>query len=178
MKKFACLMGLLLVFSVTAKAQDSSKAEVFGGYSYMRFNGGSGDPSISLNGGIGSFAYNMNHMFAVVGEFGDYHNGSIFGSGTSLNTVSYLFGPKVYKSVGKITPFGQVLFGGAHASLSDGEGSFNAFALAVGGGVDYDVTKHFGVRVGQLDYVYTRFVDINTGNQSNFRYSGGIVFKF
>jgi opacity protein-like surface antigen len=181
MKKFACLMGLLLLVSVTAKAQDSSKAEVFGGYSYLRFNPGHGDESINFNGGIGSFAYNLTNMFAVEGEFAGYHGSNVFGSSASATTVSYLFGPKVSKSFGKITPFAHVLFGGAHASASGEEGgnfSSNAFALAVGGGVDYNVNSRFAIRFGELDYVYTRFIEINTGNQANFRYSGGVVIKF
>jgi opacity protein-like surface antigen len=179
MKKFACLMGLLLLVCVTAKAQDTSKAEVFGGYTYLRFNPGQGDTSINLNGGIGSFAYNLNSMFAVEGEFAGYHASNIENSGLSLTNISYMFGPKVYKSIGKITPFGHVLFGGAHATVSgDGSSSSNAFALAVGGGVDYNVSRRFAIRFGELDYVYTRFTSINTGNQSNFRYSGGVVFNF
>ncbi len=79
MKKFACLMGLLLLVSVTAKAQEGSKVEAFGGYSYLRFSPGSGDPSINFNGGIGSVAYNLTNMFSVVGEFEAYHAGDVEG---------------------------------------------------------------------------------------------------
>jgi opacity protein-like surface antigen len=183
MKKFACLMGLLLLVSVTAKAQDTSKAEVFGGYSYLRYSPGDGAKSINFNGGIGSVAYNVTNMIAVVGEFAGYHNGNIYGEGASANTISYLFGPKVYKSMGKITPFGQVLFGGVRASCGncDSNPSANAFGLALGGGLDYDVTNHVAVRVGQIDYVLTRFSassGYGNGNQNNFRYSAGVVFKF
>lgn len=179
MKKLGCLMALLLLVGVTAKAQDSSKAEVFVGYSYFRFNPGAGQTGLSFNGGVGSFAYNITHMFSAVGEVGGYQNGGVGGSGVSVTTASYLFGPKISKSVGKITPFAQTLLGGAHAKLGgSGSGGSSAFALAVGGGVDFGLTRHLALRVGQLDYVYTRFIDIGTGNQNNFRYSGGIVVKF
>jgi opacity protein-like surface antigen len=185
MRKVACLMGLLLLVSVTAKAQDTSKAEVFGGYSYLRYSPGGSQGSLNFNGGIGSVAYNVSNMFAVVGELGGYHNSNVYGSGASVNTLSYLFGPKVYMSKGKITPFAQALFGGIHASCSNCESnpSANALGIALGGGLDYDVTSRVAVRLGQIDYVLSRFsansgYSNGNGKQNSFRYSAGVVFKF
>jgi hypothetical protein len=179
MRKAMCVMGLLLLVSLSAAAQDHSKADIFGGYSYLRVNPGNGVQGVNFNGGIGSVSINLNNWIGGVAEFGGYHNGSVYGSGVSANAISYLFGPKVYMSRGKITPFAQVLFGGAHVSASST--TANAFAMALGGGVDWNAGQHFAVRLGQVDYVMTRF---NTGfagannNQNNFRFSTGIVFKF
>jgi hypothetical protein len=47
-----------------------------------------------------------------------------------------------------------------------------AFAMALGGGVDVRVGGPFSVRLGQLDYLMTRFGDTR---QNNFRFSAGVV---
>lgn len=184
MRKFACLMGMLLFVSLSASAQDNSKIDIFGGYSYLRFNPGAGLQSINFNGGVGSVSYNIMDHVGIVGEIGGYHNGNVQGSGNSVNVISYLFGPKVYMHSGKITPFGQVLFGGARASCSNcgpNSQSYNDFAMALGGGVDWNATHHIAVRLGQVEYVYTRFPVASFGgntSQNNFRYSAGVVIKF
>ena len=52
--------------------------------------------------------------------------------------------------------------------------------MAVGGGVDVPAGKHVAFRLGELDYVLTRYTNIFTAthNQNNFRYLGGIIFTF
>jgi opacity protein-like surface antigen len=69
--------------------------------------------------------------------------------------------------------------------------SQNAFAMALGGGVDFKVGKHLAVRPAQVDWLPTHFSpfnvtvpsgifpNFNTNNwQQNFRYSGGVTFLF
>ena len=178
MKKLACLLGLLLVVGFSASAQDMNKVDIFGGYSYLRFNPGSGAPGINMNGGAGSLAYNLTDHVAGVAEFGGNH-GSVDGVG--VNSFSYLFGPKIYSHMDKVTPFAQVLFGGVHASCSECSSGANSFGMALGGGVDYNVNERFSVRVVQFDYVLTRFSSSFTdgaNSQNNFRYSAGVVIHF
>ena len=178
MKKIALLMGLLLVVGFRASAQDMNKVDIFGGYSYLRFNPGSGASSINLNGGVGSFAYNLTDHIAGVAELGGNH-GTL--SGVGVTSFSYLFGPKIYAKMEKVTPFAQVLFGGVHGSCSDCSASANAFGMALGGGVDWNVHDRISVRLAQVDYVYTRFstdlVELGS-SQNNFRYSVGVVIHF
>ena len=209
MRKFVVLLGLLLLVSVAANAQDNSKVEIFGGYSHMWFgpNAGGAPDEVGLNGGIGSFAFNASSSFSIVGEVGGYHASTIkFGSNTAsgltANIVTYMGGPKVSMHRGKISPFVQILAGGAHGTLNQaaeaaivgppavaaiaaGSVSQNAFALSIGGGVDVNLTPHIGVRLGQLDYVYSHFkngpnsIDGNgTSGQNNIRYSGGVIIHF
>jgi opacity protein-like surface antigen len=82
-----------------------------------------------------------------------------------------------------VTPFGQVLFGVAHTgrALLATPNSQNAFAMTVGGGLDYRLSSHFSIRPAELDYLLTRFNEFtNTSAQSqnNLRVSTGIVFRF
>ena len=59
-------------------------------------------------------------------------------------------------------------------------GTQHPFTLALGGGLDWMVNKRFGFRLGEVDYLMTRYTNplTNTNNQNNFRYLGGIVIKF
>jgi len=181
MRKGCCLLGLVFLFAVAASAQETPRADVFLGYSYMRLNPGSasGFPSFNANGGSGSFAYNINRTFGVVGDFGGYHSGS-FGGG---NLYTYLFGPRIsYRGNNRFTPFAQVLFGGIHdgSGLLSQTASSNAFALSAGGGVDLKASDHWGIRLGQVEYLMSRFDTTGTGRttQNNLRVSTGVVFHW
>jgi opacity protein-like surface antigen len=180
MKRLALLCGAMLLFAGLASAQDEApKVEAFGGYSYLRVNPGAGVTGSNFNGGSGSLAYNLTPMFGVVADFGGYHWSN---SGADATLVSYLFGPKVALRRGPITPFAQVLFGGAHGSGTSfsGTGSANAFAMAVGGGVDWNATQHIGIRLMQAEYVLTKFNEGlgNPDHQNNARISTGVVFRW
>ena len=58
--------------------------------------------------------------------------------------------------------------------------SNNAFAMTVGGGFDVNLSRHFAVRPAQVDYLLTRFDELNTNaqTQNNLRVSTGVVFHF
>jgi opacity protein-like surface antigen len=197
MKRWALLCGAMLLFAGIASAQDE-KFEAFGGYSYLRFNPGDGAAAANFNGGSGSVAYNVVPWLGVVADVGGYHWGGNLDEGVSDATaISYLFGPKVSYHMGPIVPFVQALFGGVHGSIDfnecddarrahpeggecSGNVSENAFALAVGGGLDWNVTHHLGIRLVQAEYVLTKF-DTNFANadsQNNVRVSAGVTFRF
>jgi peptidoglycan-associated lipoprotein len=112
---------------------------------------------------------------------GIYKSGSAAGITGNAHDHLFMFGPTYRIPAKHATIFAHALFGESHWS---GTGDFlfgsssatdNAFAMAFGGGVDYNIHKHIAVRVAQLDFVQTYHADTN---QNNFRYSGGIVFKF
>jgi len=73
---------------------------------------------------------------------------------------------------------GQVLFGGIHSSFGvtgGTSGSANAFGMKLGGGLDWNVSPKFGVRLGQFNYDFSHF---GGQTQNNFDYSAGAVFHF
>jgi opacity protein-like surface antigen len=185
MRKVWCVLGLVLLFGVTAFAQDNPKADVFLGYSYVRVNPGtiSGVPGFNLNGGSASVNYSGGHTFGVVGEFSGYHAGNIGGVPASGTLLTYMFGPRLtYHGGSRFSPFAHALFGGARVTGSafGGTASANSFAVAIGGGVDAKIADHVAVRLGQFDYLLTRFDVSGTGrtSQNNLRYSGGVVFRW
>jgi hypothetical protein len=51
--------------------------------------------------------------------------------------------------------------------------------MALGGGLDWNATEHFGIRVVQAEYLLTRFGVVNpTDTQNNARISTGVVFRW
>jgi hypothetical protein len=155
------LFGLCAISSLTARAQD--KAELFGGYSYMRF------VSSNLNGWEISGQYKFLDWLGGVADF-DGHYGSIHGIGTS--TYTFLFGPQI-SLPSRVSPFGHLLLGGARNSTG-GFGS-SSFSMALGGGLDAELTDAINWRLVQVDYLLTQF---GGGSQNNFRLSTGILIRF
>jgi opacity protein-like surface antigen len=192
MKRLALFCGALLLFAGVASAQDSPKAEVFGGYSFLHVS--DNGATANFNGGSGSFSYNPSPWLGIVGDFGGYHWSN---SGVDANVITYLFGPKIAYRRGPITPFAQVLLGGGHLSGNAnvcstarvrreggafiggcGTASENAFAMTVGGGVDWNATPHIGIRLIQAEYLMTKFNDGLNDRQNNVRVSTGVVFRW
>jgi outer membrane immunogenic protein len=178
------LLGVLALFGGVAKAQERQTFEAFAGYSYVRANPNtSGVNGFSLNGGSGSIAYNLNNWLSGVADFGGYHSTNILGSGVDGTVSTYLFGPRVsYRHFSRVTPFGEVLFGVAHTGrdVFATTNNQNAFAMTVGGGLDYRINSHFSIRPGKIDYLLTRFDEgtLTSRNQNNLRVSTGVVFRF
>jgi len=191
MKRLALLCGVVLLFAGIASAQDNSRAEIFGGYSYVR-----ADASVfgttngyGFNGGSGSFAYNVLPWVGIVGDVGGYRwSGGTGVPGEQGTVITYLFGPKVSYHAGRFTPFVQSLFGGARLTgdvlcLGEGNcpGSQTSFAMALGGGLDWNLTPHVGLRVIQAEYLLTQFsipgVSTST-QQNNVRISAGVTVRF
>lgn len=50
--------------------------------------------------------------------------------------------------------------------------------MAVGGGLDLRVSRHFSVRPVQAEYFLTKIPDGLNNRQNNFRLSAGIVYRF
>lgn len=185
-KLWVSLLAVLSFSAVSAYAQESApKFDVFAGYSYVQANPGvTGVDSFHLHGGNANVAYNWKSWLSGVADFGGYTNGNILSSGKTGTFSTYLFGPRVsYRHYSRITPFGQVLFGVAHANSAafNTTGTQNAFAMTAGGGVDYKLFDHFAIRPFQAEYLLTRFHEgtlVGNRNQNNVRISTGFVFRF
>jgi len=144
------LMLVALVFSLVtpvATAQDFPAAELAIGYSMIDVIKG---PSQIANGGNGSIAFNFNPWLGAIGDLG------VYSASPSLTAITYTAGPRLsYHHWARLTPFAQILFGGAHASSSASNytGATNAYAFGAGGGADFllDRSARFALRP-QLEY--------------------------
>jgi opacity protein-like surface antigen len=188
-------------------AQDTPKAEIFGGYSYQRADAGAGLSGIHLNGWNASVTGNINSWFGVTADFSGQYGSTLFD--TPVNRHSFLFGPRfTYRGGGgKIIPFVHTLFGAVRAHRGVGNAgplgsplpllppaSETAFGAVWGGGVDYKVNDRVAIRLIQADYTLTRFDEASgivciqslttpcpttqAGTQHNVRLSFGVVLRF
>jgi hypothetical protein len=161
-RTFGFILGTLMLTATAAFSQETPKAEFSTSYSYLRLGGGNG---INQQGGSVSIAGNLNHWFAIVGDFGAYR-------GQGLGTFTFLVGPRFSaRNSSGVTPFAQVLFGGAHLGPSDG---VTPFAISPGGGLDVKITPNVALRP-QVDYLALR---ANGQTLNSVRASVGLVFRF
>jgi hypothetical protein len=93
---------------------------------------------------------------------------------TSLNHI--FVGPRASISVGRYTPFAEILIGAAHQSDSGGgiSNSDTGFSSALGAGVDYKLIKGVALRM-QGDSIHTNLFGMA---RNDLRLSAGIAFKF
>jgi hypothetical protein len=167
LRKLSLLLGLFFLISLSAHAQGiSDKVELFGGYSYLRFDS---SPQVNLNGWELSGQYKFTDWLGGVADFSG-HYGSPFGISSSVHT--FMFGPQV-SWPSRVSPFAHVLVGGAHFSVPGA--ATTAFASAIGGGIDTRIAHRLSWRIIQGDYLITRF---GSSTQNNVRVSTGIVFRF
>lgn len=178
MRKFMIGCGLLLLATVTTRAQENRGVEVSGDYQYVRFNPGNGASGINCQGGSGSFGAYLTARLGVIGEFGACKVTGL-PSGATAHEMDYLFGPRMYfHSHGRLFPFVQTLLGGERLSAGVtgvGSGSTSAFAWTAGGGVDATLTRHLTFKAVQVEYLYTHF---GGASQNSFRLQSGIVYRF
>ena len=173
------------------------KFEVAGLFQYVNFNPGN-SPNFNNYGATGSFTYNANKWLGLTGEVGGYHfSRGVYGppvdngDGTfsyPLNSVTgsfetYLFGPRInFRHFDHFVPFGEVLFGAAHAGPQlTGTATQSSFALAAGGGVDVILLKNLAWRFFEADYLMTNFTGslvAANGRQNNFRIGTGVVLRW
>jgi len=178
------LVGLVLfsLFCIPALAGDTPKAEVYGGYQFLRHPGGDGYSAFTYNGFAAAVEGNVKSYLGIVGEFGFVRK--TWGDGSfseTENVVPFLFGPRFSYRAGKARVFAHYLLGATHYSDTyDGTTYTNTnFTQAIGGGLDIAINKTISVRPAQLDLVVVKWTDSGVSNwEKNFRYSGGIVIKF
>ena len=177
------LSGML--WCASCWAQSADRAEVFGGYSSIArdiSSGSIGSGGLKL-GWNASLNLKFNRLLGLESDFGGYYkNQNVRGSS---NVYTAMFGPQFSFPLPKITPFVHVLVGIAHASQNGThpgnpfQGN-NSFVTALGGGLDYHLTRNFALR-GQADYLLTRFTYSDNQlqfNNNNARISAGIVIRF
>jgi len=186
------------VFSGPAHAQEQLK--LFVGYSYLRptvtYDQSSTCPfacpavpgSVTKHPNWNGYEFSATAKFLpFIGITADFsgHYGTVTGS-SSGHVQTYLFGPEMAYPA-KVSPFVHALVGVAHQAVGSGtstsngvpvdvfSSSENAFAAALGGGIDLHIAPFLSFRAIQLDYLMTRF---HSGTQNQPRASTGIVVSF
>jgi hypothetical protein len=179
------LLGLFGTVELTKAQDEASKFELYGGFSYVRFDINANLPGVAPSatynayGGGGQFEYNANNWLGAVVDLAGYgafatSNGTLVGG-----AFTYLFGPRANFRLGKVTPFAQVLFGGVRTTDGIGvSGPQNNFAMTAGGGIDFKVSKRFFIRPVQVEYLMTRLPNGLNNREDNLRIGAGIIVRF
>ncbi len=162
------------------------------------FNGGGGMFKYNVTNNIGIAmdlqGYNSNTTQFTIPPNTDFPSGA--SGSVSGNLFTYLFGPVVkFYPAPRVHPYFDLLFGAAHSSVYgnayktlcqpvagacaiSSTPNGNGFAMSAGGGLDIPINDRIDFKVGQFDYLYTRFTNIfNDAGQNNFRYIAGLNFK-
>jgi len=171
------LIGLAVTLcGVYAVAQDYPKAELFGGFNITHLDTENIQRVLPTGTNVKSWypgweiagQYNLTKLIGIKADFSGNYGKPLTVPGFSTpsgRAYTFLFGPVFSLRKEHITPFAHALFGGNHISVDSftitGVGtspsfSETAFAMAFGGGVDWKLTHHFSVRLGQFDYLYTK----------------------
>lgn len=173
MKKLTLAAVIWAVVATVARAQETPVADVTAGYSALYVLKGL---TYYMNGGSASVAASVNNWLGAVGDFGAYHAPSGL---NNFNAETYTFGPRFsYRRWERLTPFGQVLLGGVHASQKNAQftGVSNAFAFGAGLGADLGLDRdgRYALRP-QVEYFG---LHSNGGTISSLRLSVGFVVRF
>lgn len=159
MRRLFVVLGVVLLAGLPALAQDYPKAEVFGGYSFLR-------SGINVPAGFqAQVAGNFSRHLGVVGDVAAH-----FKSG--VTSIEYLGGIRFTGRGKRTTGFSHFLAGGATAFNG---GSVNGFALGLGSGIDVNVGSKWAIRVIQADWIPIRVSGVWTTD--NFRLGFGIVYR-
>lgn len=178
----------MLFLSSLSWSQDSSRVQIFGGYTYtpQNFTYISG----SAQGWTAAVDYKFYRWVGFTADFSRYYYSDGFGDHSGTNT--FMFGPRVALHVPatKLTPFAHLLLGGVQVGYSlaggcNGCGSAfqnPQFGWMFGGGLDYGLTRHLALRA-EGDYLHTGVTttDNQLQNQivnSHPKVTAGVVVKF
>ncbi len=169
----AAVLLLLLTIGTAwpSVAQEMPRVQVFGGYSYTRYDTpsfGFSSPT-GLNGYTFSPAYNLIRGFGVVAELSG-------GYTTNRNLRDVAVGPQFLYARGKMMFSAHLLFGEARSLVQvGGPQEDSSRVTTLGGGLDYSISPRFAVRAFQVDYLRTTL--FNT-TQDNLRFSTGLVYRW
>jgi hypothetical protein len=125
------LVSVVMLFGVTAWAQEFPRVEVAADYSFLRFApAASYTQGHSLNGGGGSLVVNINEFLGIKMDLQGYQSTTnnfnirqnpVFPGGAtgkvSGDIFTYTFGPQIKVRAHGLHPFAQVLFGAAHSNV-------------------------------------------------------------
>jgi opacity protein-like surface antigen len=171
MKTLFHTLQCALFFVAQAGAEEPPRFEAFGGYSLAHVNIATNVPNaspshVNENGfNIAATAY-FTRWLGATGDFSGHFNTSSVSyndpfskAPVRANITSRVyplhFGPQVRLSRGRVSSFARVMFGlfRIRTEAQNFHAFDNDFSFLVGGGVDVRPRQHWGIRVGQFDYI-------------------------
>ena len=172
-RKPCFLVCLVCLTFLPVAAQDTPKAEVFGGYTWSGGN---------FHGWNSSVTGNVTRGFGITADFSGHYGNELAGSiRIDQRAHSFLFGPRYAFRGKRFTPFVYGLLGATHfresATIAGQKlsASDTAFSSAIGAGMDIRVNDRVAVRAFQIDYFRPTF--FNEAHHRG-RLAFGVVLHF
>jgi hypothetical protein len=171
MRRSIALVLFAVAGSALAVAQDSSKVDLFGGFSILNSDRPVASGRDSFFGWQGSATGNITRRLGIVADFGgqykNYNNlvvqvtPATYPVSADVRAYEYLFGPQFRLRASRATVFAHVLAGGIHQyaavqQFNTGTATVDGFAMGVGGGLDISLSRRFAVRIVQFDWLPSR----------------------
>jgi hypothetical protein len=144
-----------------------------------------------MNGASAEVAVPVYRSVSAVGSFGGATASNIT-PGVDLSKFTYVFGPRYTYDISHYTDrytkkhaaqiYGEALFGGTHAfgsSFPATGGAIptaNSFAMQLGGGADVALSRGFGVRAFEVDYLRTSLPNNASNSQNDLRIAFGVTY--
>jgi hypothetical protein len=153
-------------------------------YAPMRSDLTNTTPFWSQGGGF-ELSAGFYHGLGIAMDINGSHAGNAGGSGVSLNIVNTTFGPRYTWAphLQRYSVFGQGLIGESHGFDSifidpaGAQTSANSFALEVGGGFDFNLSRHLALRPIEANWLRTQFTNGRSNVQNNLRLGAGVVLR-
>jgi hypothetical protein len=166
-------------FCPPVSAQSKSKLpaiDVFGGYSYLRFDAKTLGFANQLNMNGGNVSVALPDLYQGLGAAIDI-SGHYTGQ---MEEFNFMIGPQYTYEWKGMRLYGHGLFGKArdrlrHPGTTLVEPSHLGSAVAFGGGLDLPLKGRFSVRAIQADYLITSEFG---SSQHNVRLSTGLIYRF
>ncbi len=173
----ACALFLLGSFAA-AQVTIQPQAEVYAGYSWLH-PGGHYDfniPTTDHTEGVDeSFVYYtpFAHNLGVLVDSSQHF-------GTKNQDIYYVLGGLQYKyHTDSFSPFVRVFAGAVRQVAPTYVDQWNA-ALGAGGGFDYNIGHHLGIRIAQVDYIYSNYnqlYPVRNPTWNSIRLSAGLLLN-
>ena len=192
-------IAVLCVFSALAAAQDqpAPKWELYGGYSFLYPNA---DVHGLLPGGVlpvssplesnprgagASITYDFNRWFGLTLDASTHWGSGETTLGKRIDDAAFSnlsFGPKVTFRGAHVAPFLEALVGD-HRLMPDAFHDIDKLGFMIGGGLDFNVSKHVALRLPRVDYVMSSYrygPSATTGSTDlrGIRAQAGLVFSW
>jgi hypothetical protein len=173
---FAGLLFLwLLISAPLLHAQEAARWDVFGGFSYLRFNA----LSIGYPNDTNLYGWNLEGTGNIKLKFGvDVDLSGNYGS--QISSYHFMIGPRYTWRRDNSNIFVHALLGKAQNNVSIAQptrSGFESVGRSFGGGLgyDYDWRDRVSIRVLQIDFFHN---DTFGTSQNDFRVSTGLIFHF
>lgn len=182
------IVGMLTFLPALGQAQqETPRAEIFAGYSWLNPGGTIATTPIPSGATIGTAptftlpgikkgfgvdgSLNFNRWFGIKADINGHYS-------DPANIHTFMFGPKLSWRSENVTFFGEALGGIEHFSSPSLKGNTSAVA-AFGGGVELWINRRIAWRAIQADYLYQTHPTEDVGQTGTFhgaRLQSGIVF--